>query len=1040
MIINEIKKYFPLGFQDMPENDVIRYLFGSRQGDNKNFRIPFSKLASDLGIVSLGGAPITFDGNELPSLNNTDEPVKKGDWTILLGGNYTNINGGPDLVVDEDEIVIGAINDSNQWYVSKRSKISKDNLIKNLYYFISNLERDTLGLLSKEDIQDLTPNILDNQWFNVDSGSLTSNSNYRTLEVLKSQVMDYDSMSRGYDVLHINTTISGVIWAACVLDESGKILKIYEYAGDSVGIKDFYLSMPKKWFKIYVNCSKSASSYFIKQTRINTSVDDIKPVNVKMRDVSSMIGEPFVIDNHFIALTTPADLQVRGNIYKNNQWQMAIVKLTNSKKIEVQNGVCQFYCFYSSGEINSSNFLEYSLDGTQKAGAKYAALLFRKTSNPNGLNNLKIIQDATLLKANNVLRKDLSTIIEKSSETLGKFIGANGVETSNVNYFYNRFNSLDLSKDYFASSGVGGSANISYIHYYTSAGGFISSEYPIVTTTEPHKLIRAKLNIPANTGYLIINARNGNQIVLETIEKGDYYDLNQISNDVQSLKSNLSKKMRVVIEVSSFYVRTRYNENEDLINEYQYDQGNKNITPNSVYKGLKSMTDDEIFSSSPVYHNTWDSTGPIWMPEYWYLFAQHGYLCPVFTANAHGKTSADIGSVWVDNLGRRYKLGSYTTNTITFLPEITEQSPLGNDVRSWKTSGSSTGVNQLTHVSGATNTGAITVTSATTTQIKPIQETVQRIFNVDGKSVGLGEYDCDTFSASSLMKGIDPKTVTNWFPVTGGDPLVYITESFNFYDKGCLVNTILDVRKPLKFSAYGANQARNLQKVGTFDAYWMIPKIKPLNIWGGTFDLSIPFLANDTTRGSVPVLRNTDTLIDVNDQPDRTISFLKDSSDNFALGFASGYSLINGVTQKDQRNDLIPIGSQSIYLSPSAGNKFYPYSLIKEKYGVLPSPYQAGAILPSSTIVEINYYFVYFEPKSNEQVYWYKDGSDFIAVIHLQQSKNREMIYISPEFEGKKIEVIEKTSGLTLISSKIQNASVMLSADSSSNYIVLKCN
>lgn len=127
MEANEIKRDFPQDFQDLPDNDLIGYFFGSRQGDLKNFRISAQKVADSLGIVSLGGAPIYYEGTQLPSLNNANEPVKKGDWLNLTAGLvYVNINGGPGL---EPEIGFWSIGvfDGNVYKVQKLGQLPSYN-------------------------------------------------------------------------------------------------------------------------------------------------------------------------------------------------------------------------------------------------------------------------------------------------------------------------------------------------------------------------------------------------------------------------------------------------------------------------------------------------------------------------------------------------------------------------------------------------------------------------------------------------------------------------------------------------------------------------------------------------------------------------------------------------------------------------------------------------------------------------------------------------------------------------------------------------
>lgn len=88
-------KKFPEEYSDIPSESNGKYIPISRDVDGKLFRIDLNRLALEIGISSMGGSPIQFEGNILPSLNNEGDPLKKGDWTMLTPGDiYTNIGGG----------------------------------------------------------------------------------------------------------------------------------------------------------------------------------------------------------------------------------------------------------------------------------------------------------------------------------------------------------------------------------------------------------------------------------------------------------------------------------------------------------------------------------------------------------------------------------------------------------------------------------------------------------------------------------------------------------------------------------------------------------------------------------------------------------------------------------------------------------------------------------------------------------------------------------------------------------------------------------
>lgn len=69
--------------------------------NGENFQIAFKDFYSQLNLASTtgGGTPIFFDGNVLPSTDNTGQPVTNGAWTLLTPGvTYTNIGGGENII------------------------------------------------------------------------------------------------------------------------------------------------------------------------------------------------------------------------------------------------------------------------------------------------------------------------------------------------------------------------------------------------------------------------------------------------------------------------------------------------------------------------------------------------------------------------------------------------------------------------------------------------------------------------------------------------------------------------------------------------------------------------------------------------------------------------------------------------------------------------------------------------------------------------------------------------------------------------------
>src|SRR5690606_13732840 len=100
------------------------------------------------------------------------------------------------------------------------------------------------------------------------------------------------------------------------------------------------------------------------------------------------------------------------------------------------------------------------------------------------------------------------------------------------------------------------------------------------------------------------------------------------------------------------------------------------------------------------------------------------------TANAHGKTTADIGSVWSYNAKNFIIIDVPTANTIMIFSDYSGN-PLLPTNYTLGTSFSGT----LTHVSSATNTANITFTATVKGQLHPGINNVQVKLTIDGKEI-----------------------------------------------------------------------------------------------------------------------------------------------------------------------------------------------------------------------------------------------------------------------------------------------------------------
>lgn len=910
---------------------------------------------------------------------------------------------------------------------------------------------DTYNMAVKFDDQDITPEPIIGQWFNSKIPAMVVNENYKCYKL---DVSGYVGK-----VLHGYTYTSGTMWSCAMTDENNVVLAKFNYrtTGDGqTAIVDrmFYISSGVKY--LYINCSVSYMGAFIKTTKreLNTNKVDISPVNMKMRDVATYIGEPFVIPNHFGELSGGAS--DNGNIKPSNNFDLVVIKLLSDKPIIVEGATCKFYLFYNSGNLKNETYLGYNTTGDYITGAQYAALLFEKSIDSNGLNynQIRIIQDGTVIKHDDVLRQHNIETLTPDEVVHGYFIMSDGSTRANANFRYERYNLPNVFYDTLLfSAKYGRQTNIAVIFYFDKDDNLISEEYRFNSgTTGSMVFNNAPLHIPGNTAYILFNINEYYDGIMYMKTVGEYYDLGQMETDIENIKGGKKLIKLHVYDTeperneNAFYVRAKYNDTKDILLLY-YINLNTLLSPKTAYIGANTLSDADLMASANIVSNHSDSTAPLFQSSlYWHLYAQHGYVIPV-VPNTVGLTTADIGALWKDQLDRQYNIGNVVGSSIYLLPVITRGTE-GNDTRGWKTPNNPV-ITALTHVSGGTVTTPITVTSQSTTQLCPIMKHENRKFYIDGRELTEpGDYEGDDFTVSESQTGYDPASIETWFPtpgaigmpdLTGAVEMARFTWSYNFRGAQCCVNTTIDIRRKVECQSCGATQQQTFVNTGNYKAMFMIPKAA--NASNGTV-LEKPFNSPSLGSTGYSFFRNATYLKDVDKPIDRLIAMLHNPNDNtYLVGMAAGLSLVSGETIPAKRNANIPIApnaNDAHYrlgsFSPSNNNKFYIAAINTSPFA------DDGYNLPNTYFKEINYYISYFDPAANPgQLYWYKDGNSYIIYSHCQSVQSRVALTLPDFMEGLNVEIVEQTDNAVLLTDTVQNGKLFVSYNTDdANYLVLR--
>lgn len=260
--------------------------------------------------------------------------------------------------------------------------------------------------------------------------------------------------------------------------------------------------------------------------------------------------------------------------------------------------------------------------------------------------------------------------------------------------------------------------------------------------------------------------------------------------------------------------------------------------------------------------------------------ANHGYLKTTITLAGHGKTNADVGSVWTDGVKQWVIVEIISTSqiSITARPDNT---------------GFVSGT--LTHVSGATNTAIMTPTAAVDSAFHPVFKNRRLTCSIDGKPAtitdGTTEYRNNvTFNESyDIMLKSD---MVEWLITHGGvavmqyDADASISLSMNYcfdIDGGCVITSdLLALKAVSQFTDFMLLQAI-IMKAGNGTVEYIVPKSKAFTQDSVSYDFSYPtdivaknpasdinFNAAKNADGLTPVNR----LLQRNDQVVFSVGFL----------------------------------------------------------------------------------------------------------------------------------------------------------------------
>ena len=863
-------------------------------------------------------------------------------------------------------------------------------------------------------------------------------------------IMYYPVEGGKYYLLNTGVNTINSVYAAYWFAADDKFL-CREPINDTWKYENYVMRAPDNAVKVAINCNKSNTPYGANLAKITeffpiSYEDKIAELNVAISDFED-VEKSETIENSWLRTNgvsvtadgfecwiyevTPNSLYAFSGAYPVNTNISFIAILDNNKELLE-------FLQYAGSTLSAVEYIDKGF--ITPANASYVLLNVRKKS-MDKFNLKKVIKQLPIKdvkdisEINNVLaeynKAEYNNIID------GKLIKSDGTE---MDYPSGEYYEYTVAEGEQYRIKVCQPAVWSGIRVYVLKDDEdnVLSVGPTKSVGDDPVFFDITLSIPEGATKLYINNSKRQSVHLSVGKYKGYIDVSGMQDAINALSEQSKGTMKVVLSGlnSSFYIRTSYNSEKDIIVTHGINN-NGLISFDSAYVGEKELSDAEMMKSSCKVSEHTDSTAPIRSyPQYWHLFAQHGYPVPYF-ANTMNMTASDVGAEWKDQLDRHFTIGKVTDSYVWLLPVI-YQNASGHYTRDWHSLATSAAITTLVHVSGGTYTSTISFEegSILQEQLRPIMSVSNRTFLCDGNEIKeAGTYYCDEFQVNETEVGYDPATIQDWFEgengkpdLTGAQVQAIFTYSYNYKGAQCCVNTTIHIIREAK-GLYGGTQQQFFFDKGDYKAMFMLPKAATIN----NIELDKPFNSPNAASPSIHVYRNAENLKDVDNPVDRQIGFLyDDDNDEYLVGMAAGLSLVSGDTVITKRNINMPVGKEIVLFSPTNINKFY---VIAVDSSVFPSGY-----FPAGFFKEVNYYVSYFDPAENEgQVYWYKDGNDYIIYAHCQSEHQALAINVPKFMDGLGLEIVEKTSDTELLTDRIANGKFFVNYNSSdANYIVLK--
>lgn len=395
--------------------------------------------------------------------------------------------------------------------------------------------------------------------------------------------------------------------------------------------------------------------------------------------------------------------------------------------------------------------------------------------------------------------------------------------------------------------------------------------------------------------------------------------------------------------------------------------------------------------------------------------ANHGYQKSNVTLAGHGKTVADIGSVWTSG-GKQYVIVGIISNDVLSITSRADNSAFV--------------LAELTHVSGATNTASFTPTATSGTQWYPAIRDRKLTCFVDNVKIDLTQDATHSFKNTvkflesySIMKKSD---IVEWLIVNKGQnhvnynavPAYTVNFGYTFdHECGCTIYFGGVGRKTVDLVDQMITQSIQLAQ-GNGTVYNYIPKAVEFAEGGYTYNFSQ--LENLYSKNPSTALYLTAARQEAGVKPIDRIIMLNDQ-----VGYATGYLPV-----LDAAADVRVANASNKYLEiRNSSLKLYPRLIDSNSINKINEGDAFAAIA----------YRKYFK-RSTARTCNYVVRSELGDYLYLDwHAAKTDEVELPSDLVGREFEIVEKSSNVSLLS-KFASNSLLVKINSTKNYgyLVLK--